>query len=146
LALEGGPGAPGERLLVRGVDVAEQPGHPAALVVIGQDAEGVEVGLEQHVRLFDPHEPLDGRPVEHDLAAERLLELAARHFDVLVDAEDVGELEAEEIHPEAAGQGQHIVLPRTAQVGWESFQTRPVAVTGRPGLGRRHGIVPRDGE
>ena len=59
LTLERGPGAAFERLLVRRVDIAEQAGHPSALVVVRENAEGVEVGLEQHVRLLDPHEALD---------------------------------------------------------------------------------------
>jgi hypothetical protein len=37
-----------------------------------------QVGLKQHVRLLDPHEPLDRRAVEHDVAVERLLELRRR--------------------------------------------------------------------
>ena len=40
LALERGARAAGERLLVRRVDVAEQPPDPAAFVVVGQDPEG----------------------------------------------------------------------------------------------------------
>ena len=79
------------------VDVANEPGDAAPLVVVGQHPERVEVGLQHHVRLFDPHEPLDRRAVEHDIALERLLELALGHFDVLVDAQDVGELEAQEV-------------------------------------------------
>jgi hypothetical protein len=58
-------------------------------------------GDEQHVRLLDPHEPLDRRPVEEDVARQRLLELRARDLDVLVDAEDVGELQAQETGPDA---------------------------------------------
>ena len=111
LALERGAGTAGEGLLVRGEDVAEQPGHPAALVVVGKDAEGVEIRLEQHVRLLDPDESLDRGAVEHDLAVERLLELAAGHLDVLVHAEDVGELQPEKIDTEALGQLENVILP-----------------------------------
>ena len=45
LALERGARAAGEGLLVRRVDVAEQPGDPAPLVVVGKDPEGVRSGL-----------------------------------------------------------------------------------------------------
>ena len=62
----------------------------------GKIAERVEVGHEAHVRFLDPREALDGRPVELDLAVERLLELRARHLDVLDDSEDVRELQAQE--------------------------------------------------
>ena len=63
----------------------------------GEDLERREVGLEIHVRLFDPDEALDRRAVEHDPAVERLAELAVRDLDVLDDAEDVGELQAQEL-------------------------------------------------
>ena len=98
-----------------------QPGHPPALVVVRQDPEGAEFRMQQHVRLLDPDEALDRRAVEHDLAVERLLELAARHLDVLVDAEDVGELEPEEVHVELFGQLEHVALGGAAQVGREAF-------------------------
>ena len=41
--------------------------------------------------------PLDRRAVEHHLAVERLLELAVWDFDVLDGAEDVGELQPQEL-------------------------------------------------
>ena len=65
--------------------------------VHGKHLERREVRLEVHVRFLDADEALDGRAVEHDPAVERLLELPVRHLDVLDDAEDVGELEAEEL-------------------------------------------------
>src|SRR6184192_2768740 len=86
-----------ERRPVGVVDVADEPGDAPPLVVVRQHPERVEVGLQDHVRLLDPHEPLDRRAVEHDVALERLVELALGHFDVLVDAQDVGELEAQEV-------------------------------------------------
>ena len=90
-----------------------------------------QVGLEQHVRLLDPHEPLDRGAVEHDLAVQRLLELAAGHLDVLVDAEDVGELQPEEIDAEAAGQLEKVVLAGPAQVEREAVEARPFGRAGR---------------
>ena len=59
--------------------------------------EGREIGTQIHVRLLDAHEAFDRRAVEHDLAVERLAELAVGDLDVLDDAEDVGELQAEEL-------------------------------------------------
>src|SRR5205814_2778847 len=86
------------------VDVAD---HPRDLFAGGsgprEDAEGREVGPQVHVRLLDADESLDRRAVEHDLAVERVLELAVGNLDVLDRAEDVGELETEELHLLALG-------------------------------------------
>ena len=124
-------GQPGERLLVRGVDVAEQPGYPAAFVVVGEDPEGVQIRLEEHVRFLDPDEALDRGAIEHDLPVQRLLELAARHLDVLVDAQDVGELKPDEIDAEPTGQLQDVILAGAAQVGGESLEARTIRGAGR---------------
>jgi len=106
------------------MDIAEEPSHPAALVVVGQQPERGEIRLEQHVRLLDPDEALDGRPIEHDLAVERLVELDVGHLDVLVHAEDVGKLEPEEVHAELLGQLLDVPLAGAAQVGGERFPRR----------------------
>ena len=63
----------------------------------GEDLEGREVGTQIHVRLLDADEAFDRRAVEHDLAVERLGELAVGDLDVLDDAEDVGELQAQKL-------------------------------------------------
>ncbi len=130
LALERRPGTAGEGLLIGGIDVAEKTGHPPALVVVRQDPEGLEVGLEEHVRLLDPHEALDRGAVEHDLAVERLVELAPRYLDVLVDAEDVGELQAEEVHPELTRELEDVRLGCSRQVGGETLQARALCRRG----------------
>ncbi len=124
LTLEGGAGTAGKGLLVRGEDVAEQPGHPAALIIVGKDPEGVEIRLEQHVGLLDPDESLDRGAVEHDLAVQGLLELAAGHLDVLVHAQDVGELQPQKIHAEALGQLEDVVLSGAAQIARKAFEGR----------------------
>ena len=62
-----------------------------------EDTERREIRLEIHVGLFDAHEPLDRRAVEHDPAVERLLELPVGDLDVLDRPENVGELEAHEL-------------------------------------------------
>ena len=89
-------GSPANGVAVGHVDVADQPRDAILRIAPRKDRNVVEVGREQHVRLLDPHEPLDRRAVEHDVAGERLLELRRRDLDVLVDAEDVGELQAQE--------------------------------------------------
>ena len=63
----------------------------------------LEVGPQVHVRLFDADEALDRRAVEHDLAVQRVLELAVGDLDVLDGPEDVGELQAQELHLLALG-------------------------------------------
>jgi hypothetical protein len=63
-----------------------------------------------HVGLFDPHEALDGRPVEHDLPVERLLELPVGDLDVLDAADDVAELQAHELHAFTLGGFQDLRL------------------------------------
>ena len=72
-------------------------------VAPGKDQEGAQVGLEVHVRFLDPDESLDRGAVEHDFAVERVFELAIGDFDVLDRAEDVGELQAHELHLFALG-------------------------------------------
>ena len=86
-----------------------------------------EIRLEQHVRLLDPDKSLDRGAVEHDLAVQGLLELAAGNLDVLVDAEDVGELESQEIDAEALSQLQNVLLAGTAQIGRKSVQGGTIA-------------------
>ena len=140
LPFERGAGASGEGLLVRGVDVTEQPGHPAPFIGIGKDPEGVQVRLEEHVGLLDPDEPLDRGTIEHDLAIERLLELAPGYLDVLVYPQDIGELEPKKIDAEPMGQLEKVALPGPAQLHRESLQTRPFRHAGRGLLSLDHSV------
>jgi hypothetical protein len=99
LALEHPAGVTFERGTVGVGNVADQAGYapPAGVLdLVGEDDESVVVGLEQHVGLFDAGEPLDRRAVEHHLAVQGLLELRDGHLDVLVLAQNVGELEPQE--------------------------------------------------
>ena len=109
--LQAGARVADERLAVRRVDVAD---HPRDLLAgragPREHAERREVGTEVHVRLFDADEPFDRRSVEHDVAVERLLELAIGNLDVLDGAEDVGELQAHELHLLALGSLQDLRL------------------------------------
>jgi len=110
LTLESCPSAAVERFAVRRIDVAHQPRHPATLVLVRHQPERVEVGGEQHVGFFDPHEPLDRRSVEHDLTIEGLGNLMMGHLEILVGTEDVGELEAQKIDTETFCKFQNISL------------------------------------
>ena len=104
-------GQPAKGRAVRVRDVADQPADARALVVgPRKHLEGREVGTEIHVRFLDADEALDRRAVEHDLAVERVCELAVRDLDVLDDAEDVGELKAQELDPFLLGPLEDLLL------------------------------------
>ena len=99
----------------RRVDVAD---HPRDLLAgragPRKDAERRQVGPKVHVRLFDADESLDRRAVEHDLAVERLFELPIGDLDVLDRSEDVGELQAHELHLLALDALENLRLGRAA--------------------------------
>jgi len=87
-----------ERLAVGVDDVTDEPRRARVAVVAPREhRERVGVGDEPHVRLLDAHEPLDGGAVEVDPFGKRLLRLVGGDGDVLHDAEDVSELEPQEI-------------------------------------------------
>ncbi len=92
----------GERGVVRIVHVADQPGDARLRVSPRKHPEGPRVGFQQHVAFLDPHESLDRRPVEQDLAVEGLAELARRNLDILRVAQDVRERQTHEAHAESA--------------------------------------------
>ena len=96
--LERGARAAGERAAVGIGNVADQPADPRA-VGIGprKHLEGRQVWPQVHVRLFNADEAFDRRAVKHDLAVERFGKLAVGDLDVLDDAENVGELQAQEL-------------------------------------------------
>ena len=106
----------GERLPLRRGDVADQARHAGLRVAPWEDAEGVEFGTQQHVALFHAHETLDRRPVEQDVAGQRLLQLGNRDLDILVDTEDVGELQADKANAVPIGELEQILGGHTSQV------------------------------
>ena len=90
VALEGGA--------VRHVNIADEAGNLALLGPPGEDHEGIEVGVEVHIRFLDAHEPLDGGAVEHALILQRFFKLTGGDGHVFELAENVCELEADEFH------------------------------------------------
>ena len=110
LPLQRQPRAPRELGVVGVVDVADDAGDHPLLRAPRKDAEGAEVRGEEHVGLLDPHEALDRGAVEHDLPVQRLLELTARHLDVLHHAQNVGELEPEEPDVEPVADVEDVAL------------------------------------
>ena len=145
-ALQGVPRTALEGAAVRVVDVADQPADPFAGVLRPrQHPEGRQVGPEEHVRLLDPDEALDRRAVEHDLAVQRRGELAVRDLDVLDDAEDVGELQAHELHVRALRQLEDLRLAfGAAGVGSGGFRVGH-AVPGSCAVIRGTGRLGRSG-
>jgi hypothetical protein len=86
-----------EGCTVGSVDVTYQARDPRPIRAHPRiDPERIEIGNEQHVRLLDPHESLDRRAVEQDLAIEGLLELAPRHLHIFQCPHQVGELKSQE--------------------------------------------------
>ena len=109
--LQRGARAAGEGAAVGIGDVADQAADARAVGVgPGEDLEGRQVGTEIHVRLFDSDEAFDRRAVEHDVAVERFGELAVGDLDVLDDAEDVGELKAQELDALLLGPFEDLLL------------------------------------
>ena len=83
------------RAAVRHQDVAEHPADPG-LAAPGQHLERGRVRLGDHVRLVDPGEALDRRPVEADPLRERALQLGRGDRHRLEEAEHVGEPQPDE--------------------------------------------------
>src|SRR5262249_40418543 len=57
-----------------------------------------QVRLQIHVRFLDADEAVDRRAVKHDLAIECRFELSVGNLDVLDRSQNVGELQAHELH------------------------------------------------
>ena len=78
--------------------IADDAGRSrTVLVAPGEQREGVEVRLQVHVRLVDTDKALDGGTVEHDLAVQRLFNLAEREGDIFHEAENIHKLQPEKI-------------------------------------------------
>ena len=89
-------GIAAERLPLRGVDVADEPGRAVVALFPGEDAPGAEIGVEIHVALLHPDEAVDGRAVEAHFVVKGLFQLAGGDGDILHHAHDVGELQQDE--------------------------------------------------
>ncbi|MNK83004.1 hypothetical protein D3C87_1027970 [compost metagenome] len=110
-ALEVAAGIADEGLAVGQEDVADHAGMLLAGGDIpGDDAEGAEVGQQEHVGFGDPGEAFDARAVEPLAEVDGVLELGEGDGDALHDAEHVAELEVDERHALFAGMGQDRLL------------------------------------
>src|SRR5690606_29706278 len=86
-----------EWLAVRHVDVTDQPGGGVAILLPGDQRVGVAIGHQEHIALGDAGKAGDRRAVEPDAVGQGLADLTLRNGDVLDDAHDVGELQADEL-------------------------------------------------
>ncbi len=80
-----------------------------------QDRERRRIRPQQHVEFFLADEPVDRAAVERHAAVHRAFEFADRDRDVLLDARDVDEREANPLHP-AVARGLYDVAAHVARV------------------------------
>ena len=120
------------RRAVRQHDVAEHPRRARRLGPPGQDLERSGVGLGEHVRLGDPREALDGRPVEADTFIKGPFELGRGHRDRLEEPEHVGEPQTHEADV-ALLEGAEDELLLLVHVGDRAVPVLPACYAPRPG-------------
>jgi hypothetical protein len=97
------------RAAVNVVDVTEDPGHPGALFVPGQELERGEVGSGEHVGFLGAREAVDGAAVKGHALIERVLEFGRRDVEGLVAPQHVGEPELHEAHAAFFDGSQHVL-------------------------------------
>ena len=100
--------------IVRLFHVAEELHHPALSRAPGQDGHGGQVGPEHQVALLHVHEARDGAAVEADAIFQRLGKVACQHGDVLLEAEDVTEREADKFYVIVLDEIEDVLLCRIA--------------------------------
>ena len=98
--------------VVRLFHVAEELHHPALSRAPGQDGHGGQVGPEHQVALLHVHEARDGAAVEADAIFQRLGKVACQHGDVLLEAEDVTEREADKFYVVVLDEIEDVLLCR----------------------------------
>jgi len=98
--------------IVRLFHVAEELHHPALSRAPGQDGHGGQVGPEHQVALLHVHEARDGAAVEADAIFQRLGKVACQHGDVLLEAEDVTEREADKFYVVVLDEIEDVLLCR----------------------------------
>ena len=91
-------------------DIAEHAGDAVGAVAPGQHLEGRRVRGQQHVRLVDAGEPLDGRAVEADALLECALHLRRGDGHGLQLPQDVGEPQADEADVALLDRPQNVLL------------------------------------
>jgi len=97
LALESVARIAFERLTIRAVDIADDPGPQRQIVAgPGQGTVGAHIRPQEHVRFLDAGEPLDGGTVEPHPPAQRIFQPVRGDRHAFGGAHDVRELEIDE--------------------------------------------------
>ena len=129
---------PDKGLLIHAVHVADQARHLALLRPPGEYLKGVQVGIQVHVGLVDPHKALDGGAVEHAAVVQRFLKLAGRDSHIFQHSEDIRKLQTDEFHILLLRKADYIFLTVFAHCflpfSSETSETRPPC-------SRQHGPV-----
>ena len=122
-----------EGLAVGCVHVADHfGGGPVRIAFPGDDAEGIEVRIEEHVALVDAREAFDARTVEPQAVVDRVAKLVEGDMDVLNNAHDVGELQTDESHVGRRGLLEHALLRRNFVRGRDHGCSVPYAHAALP--------------
>ena len=100
--------------VVRLFHVAEELHHPPLGGAPGQDGRGGQVGPEDKVALLHMHEARNGAAVEADALFQRLGQVAGQHGDVLLNAKDVTEREADKFYVVVLDEIEDVLLCRIA--------------------------------
>jgi hypothetical protein len=100
----------GELVALRREDVADYFGGGVRVQLPRDRRERAQVGLQVHVALVDARESFDGRAIEPEPILDRIPELMERNRHVLDDADDVGELQTDELDVRLLGAGEHLSL------------------------------------
>ena len=83
---------------VRVMHIADEPRHLAVLAVPGKDDKGIQIGIQVLVGLINADKALDGGAVKHDLIVDRLFDLRGGNGHIFQLAENIGKLQANELH------------------------------------------------
>ena len=76
-------GVPFKRLPAGPVHVADEPCHLPLLGPPGKDLKGIQIRVQVHIRLLNPHKPLNGRTVEHTAVVQSLPQLTGSNGNIL---------------------------------------------------------------
>ena len=120
---------PDKGLLIHAVHVADQARHLALLGPPGEYLKGVQVGIQVHVGLVDPHKALDGGAVEHAAVVQGFPKLAGRDGHIFQHSEDIRKLQTDEFHILLLRKADYIFLTVFAHCflpfSSETSETRP---------------------
>ena len=88
----------GKRGSIRVIHVADKPGHLALLRPPRKHLKGIQIRIQVHIRLVNPHKTFNGRAVKHAAVIQCLFKLAGSDGHILKHSEDIRKLEADKLH------------------------------------------------